>query len=251
MYDHARNRGHASFLCEANFPRFQLRDGRPFDPTFQKPVQLVTILIPKWARQFLFETCDQFLRAYAFSRIALSDFPQRTEERLFAIQRRIRPPFPGTGFRFGIAQRRIAQHGTQHVKQPRPSFVADRLVSLGKMRRLQPLSQCHRSSIAQPLSIFVLAQKIPPILFQNLPELRRVLLLQHQERRIVRQTLRQPLIPITLPQHQIAPPLMRRLVYQDLAVELASHRIKMQICLLLRAQKREARQEDQPRPSLA
>jgi hypothetical protein len=112
------------------------------------------------------------------------------------------------------------------VKQPRPSFVADRLVSAGKMGRLQALPQRHRAGIAQPLSIFVLAQKIAAVFFENLPELRRVLLLQHQQRRIVRQPFRNPLIPITLPQHQIAPPLMRRLVDQNLAVEIASHRIK-------------------------
>ena len=44
---------------------------------------------------------------------------------------------------------------------------------------------------------------------------------------------------------------MRGLVDQNLAVEFAGHWVEMQIGLLLRAEKGEARQEDQARPALA
>src|SRR5208282_6727987 len=99
LYDHARNRGHASFLRDANFAGCELRYRRPFDPTLQKPVQVATIFVPKWARQFLGENLDQFLRAYALARIPLPDFPQRVEEGLIRIRAGIRVPFPGTGTR--------------------------------------------------------------------------------------------------------------------------------------------------------
>src|SRR5207302_7521658 len=83
LYDHACNRGHPSLLRDANLPRFQLWYRRPFNPTFQKPIQLGTLLVPKWTRQFLFENLHQFTRAYGLARIPLPDFPQPAEERLF------------------------------------------------------------------------------------------------------------------------------------------------------------------------
>src|SRR5208282_53910 len=63
LYDHACNRGHSGLLGDANLPRLQLWYGRPFDPTFQEPIQFGTLLVPKWARQVLFESLYQFLRA--------------------------------------------------------------------------------------------------------------------------------------------------------------------------------------------
>src|SRR6266404_1224694 len=83
LYDHACNRGHPSLLRDANLPRFQLRYRRPFNPTFQKPIQLGTFLVPKWTRQFLFENLHQFTRAYGLACIPLPDFPQPAEEWLF------------------------------------------------------------------------------------------------------------------------------------------------------------------------
>src|SRR5258708_11387531 len=69
LYDHACNRGDASLLGDANLPRFQLPDRAAVDPTFQKPVQLGTFLVPKWARQFFFADVHQFLCALRFFRI--------------------------------------------------------------------------------------------------------------------------------------------------------------------------------------
>src|SRR6266404_1712513 len=83
LYDHACNRGHPSLLRDANLPRFQLWYRRPFNPTFQEPIQLGTFLVPEWTRQFLFENLHQFTRAYGLARIPLPDFPQPAEERLF------------------------------------------------------------------------------------------------------------------------------------------------------------------------
>ena len=79
-----------------------------------------------------------------------------------------------------VVQCGIAQHASQHVEQPGAAFVADGLVAIGKMRGVQALAEGYRAGVAQPLSIFILAQEIAAIFFENLAELRRVLLLQHQ-----------------------------------------------------------------------
>src|SRR6266404_7663790 len=87
-------------------------------------------------------------------------------------------------------------------------------------------------------------------MLQHLPELCGILPLENQQRRIVCQTLHQPLVAITVPEDKISPPLMSCLMGQDLAAEQRTGGINLQITLLLRTKKGIARQEDQARPSL-
>src|SRR5208282_542625 len=226
-----------------------------------EPVEFATILVPKWARQFLFETLHQFLRADAFAGVALANFTQRLKEGFIWIGGWILAPFPRMGCRFGtahgciarrcIAKRCIAKHGSEHVKQPGSAFVADGLVASGEMGRIQALAQRDRSGVTQPLSIFVLAHEVLAVLFQDVVKLRRILLLEQQKRGVVCQTFRNPLVAIAFPEHQVAPPLMRRFMDENPAVEFTRHGIEMEVGLFLRTEKRETGKKDQAWPSLA
>ena len=77
-----------------------------------------------------------------------------------------------------------------------------------------------------------------------------MVLLQQQEGGIVGEAFGNPLIAIALPEHEIAPPLVRGFVNQDEIVEFARQGVEMKFGLLLRTEKRETREEHQAGPSL-
>lgn len=113
----------------------------------------------------------------------------------------------------------------------------------GKWDELEACAQGHGTCIADPLIVLVLSHEIAAVAFEDLPELGGIVLLQDEERRVVGEAFGDPLIVIAVPEDQVAPPLMRGFVDQDLAVERARDGIKMQIGLFLRAEEREARRK--------
>ena len=80
------------------------------------------------------------------------------------------------------------------------------------MGRDESLSERDRPRVAQPLPVFILAEEVVAVLIHDLAKLRRILLLKRKQRRVVCESFGDPLIAIGLPKHEVAPPLMRRLV---------------------------------------
>ena len=119
------------------------------------------------------------------------------------------------------------------------------------MRRFEPRAEGHGTGVSQSLSILVARKQITAVFLKYVAELRRIFLLEYQQRRVVGESFGNPLIVITLPLHQIAPPLMRGLVHEHLRIERSRQRVEAEIRLLLRTEKGEARKKYESRPSLA
>ncbi len=229
---------------------FPVWNRRTFNPTFQEPVQFGDAFSYQSGAAALLRTLALVLACLCFSRIALSGFPQRSKKWLIGADWIPRTCQVCVAFPDMEGSFRLAQHHSQHMKEPCSSFVADRFVSVWKMRRYQPLPQRHRSRISQPLAIFVRAQKIRAGIFPGPAGI-----VQGCRAPASIGTHNSPDLPRSTglgnsSTDQITPPLMRRLVDQYLVVQFTRHWIKAQVRLLLRTQKRIARQEDQPGPSL-
>src|SRR5262245_16999666 len=103
----------------------------------------------------------------------------------------------------------------QHVKQPSATAIADGFVAARKVRGVESKPERHRTCIPKKFSLFVLLQKISPISLQDFVKLLRILCLQKHQCRVVRQGLDNPLVAISTPPNQVAPPLMSGFVRQD------------------------------------
>ena len=110
----------------------------------------------------------------------------------------------------------------QHVKQPRTPSITDRLYTLPENEResSRVLERYRPGPPSALQSILIFCDQVFLRYFCTTSrESIDAFFLQHHQRAIARQPLREPLISITLPHHQIAPPLMRRLKAQGWFVE--------------------------------
>ena len=151
----------------------------------------------------------------------------------------------------GLLRLSIEQHMTQHVEQPGSASVADGLIAVREMRGVQPESQAHRSGIAKGFAILVGLKQFLAIAFENQSDFSRFFRFHHHQRGIIRESLRDPLITVRAPSHQVAPPLMGDFMRQGKAVHRAIQRILAQFRGFFRREESEARQKDQTWPALA
>ena len=118
------------------------------------------------------------------------------------------------------------------------------------MRTIEPSTEGDRASIRQRRALFILCEKLLTVFFHDQAKLLRRFRLEQQQGAVIRQGFEEPLIAVTFPGQQIAPPLVRRLVSDDVLAQNFRDRTHVQPGLFVGRKEGKAGEENERWPTL-